>query len=94
MSMENVKEVDYERILLRDGNKKWEFYVNFEEAKLVMPLLEGIVNSQTKDIKRKNIYLEVQRAQLIDEVKFYKGLWFVKLYFWIKKSLSTIKDVK
>ena len=90
MSMKNVKEVDYEMVYLRDGEKRWKFYVNFEEAKLAMPLLEGIVNNQTKKIKKENIDLKVQRAQLIDGVKYYENLWFVRFHSWIKKLIKSL----
>ena len=97
MPMRNAKTVDYELVYIKDYRhdgkaiKEWKFYVNFEEAKIAMPLLEGIVNNQTKELKREKRELEVQRERLIGEVRFYEGLWIVRLYFKVKSLLSGLQ---
>jgi hypothetical protein len=88
MPLQDGKKVDYEMIVLQDGKKEWRYYVNFEEARLVMPILEGIVNNQVKDIRKINTELRVELAMATDEIKYYKKLWFIRLHEWILKRFK------
>ena len=88
MPLQNAKTVDYEMVMLRDGKKEWRFYVNFEEAKLVLPMLEGIVNNQTRKIRKENMDLTMLNMQLQSVVKKYRSYWFNRFWSWLKERLS------
>lgn len=89
MPMMDVKRVDYELIILRDAqNRVHRYYVNFEKASHVMPILEGIVQTKTKELEKKNMESEFRLARVAAELKYYKNLWFVKLYERVKNFLK------
>lgn len=88
MPMIESKKVDYELVWLRDGKKDYKFYVNFEQAKLAIPFLEGVVGIQVSSLKKENVNLNITISQLQGKVRRYESLWFIRFHNWIKQLIT------
>jgi len=95
-SERHITEKIFEKIILREeqSGKYKEYYVNFEDASLVMPLLEGIVNNQTEGLQKKNNDLKIKVAKLNDLLDEYEEMWFIKVRNFVIKLLKHLRRRK
>jgi len=73
------------------------YFVNYEDLKIAMPIVEGMVQAKTKELNRQLRDLQVNYAKLIDksgqlqrDLNQMRRFWFNRLWHWILFKLRTI----
>ena len=82
-----IEKIEYDRITVMDANKQiHNYYVNFKEANHVLPILDGLVQTKTKELSNKVWMLETSLGKSEDklsetkaELREIKNHWLFKL---------------
>lgn len=83
-----VTKVEYDRFYLHDGHNLHEYFINFENSMLIMPILDAIIKNRTEKFEKRISDLVIESASQSAKIKKYESLLPVKIFNWLRLRIT------